>query len=399
MPFPRANGRARSRFGLTLVLLSGLIVGCAPIGGGEGASKTSATADAFKSAREYSREVPSLQPGDRFSFDNPTVTWTVTAVEGERVSWISDTGDRQVTPSNPLLPALEWESVERGSGRRLISGQSEPMFPLFSGKTVDFRATVDTDRPPFAWEFDWSCQVGGIEMVDVPAGRFAAYRVACGRGDVEETVMYYAPEVGNHVRMLVALEGADGPVERRLTAFRRVGGMAGGMPDGTAPPAPGPVAMEDGSDSDLPLSIDQSTSTEGATTGPTALGMIAGTEGTGEGRVTLASPTTAPASGLETETMAAAQVGAADAAPAAGDIAVHLASYKDPANAEAGWKQLMSANRDVLDGMRPVVRKVDIPGKGTFYRLHAGPIAGMTTGESMCQTLSRRGVYCKVMTY
>lgn len=399
MSHPRDCTRSRPSFSATAILIVGLLAGCAPLGLGDGDVADNVPVDALEAARAESRETPILLPGDRFSFDNPSVTWTVTAVEDGRVSWVSDKGDRQITTANPLLPALEWESIERGSGRRLISGQSEPMFPLVSGKTVNFRATVDTDRPPFAWEFDWSCQVGGLEMVEVPAGRFAAYRVACGRGGVEETVMYYAPEVGNHVRMMVTSEGAAAPVERRLTAFKRADRMAGGMPDGTAPPAPGSVAMEEGSENDLPMSIGQSPEqvTESDEGGPTALGMIAETRGTDGSSGALASPGVAPESELATG--ATTVRGEPSTPPTAGDIAVHLASYKDPANAEAGWKQLMAANRDVLDGTRPVVRQVDIPGKGTFYRLHAGPVAGKAAGDAMCQTLSRRGVYCKVMTY
>jgi hypothetical protein len=378
----RRRGRAiRSVTACAMIALAG----CAGLGLED--ETDGVTGDVAALAREAAREAPSFRPGDRFTFDNPVETWTVTGVEGDRVTWVSDGGARQVTTRNPLLPALEWTSPDKGAGRRLISGQTQPMFPLSPGKEVSFRATVDTDQPPFAWEFEWTCEVGGLEPTAVPAGEFATYRVACGRDGVEETVMFYAPEIGYNARMLVAStpngSGTGAMAERRLTSFARAGdGIASGAPVAPA----GAVDMQEATEGALPLRIGDSDGTvQEDGEGPTALGMIAGE--------------TVPATAAtEPATSALADTASAPVAPS-GSTVVHLASYKNPDNAEAGWKQLMAANRDLLEGTRPIVRQVDIPGRGIFYRLHAGPVASRGAGEEICKALARRGVYCKVTAF
>ncbi|HAE03324.1 MAG TPA: hypothetical protein DCG04_18115, partial [Rhodospirillaceae bacterium] len=65
--------------------------------------------------------------------------------------------------------------------------------------------------------------------------------------------------------------------------------------------------------------------------------------------------------------------------------------------AEEGWKILMNGNRDQLDGLRPIIRRVDLGSKGIFYRLHAGPVANQGQAATICTTLLQRGVYCKAI--
>jgi len=98
------------------------------------------------------------------------------------------------------------------------------------------------------------------------------------------------------------------------------------------------------------------------------------------------------------ETMAAATAGAAssDGVADGRTIAVHLASYLNPDNAEAGWNELVSNNRDQLDGTRPMIRQVDLGSQGIFFRLHAGPLSGEGQAQEICRVLEARGVYCQV---
>lgn len=341
---------------------------------------------------------PDLRPGDRFVFDNPTVTWQVVAIaENGNIAWEADNGETQITAPNPLLPALEWHSETRGTGRRLISNMSGSMFPLEPGSELTFRSTVDTDQPPYAWEFDWVCETGNLESVAVPAGTFPAYRIACGRQMPDEVVFYYAPEVGNYVRLITADSNGGPPHERRLTDYSRAAMpmQRAGMPV----PAPGEVVMESDEPGRMTMAEPQTGQTNTPRSGPTALGMIA--EG---GQAPMApAPAETPQSGLtgvDGGTRAGAApstaMAATDAGVPAGALAIHLASYKDPGNAEKGWQQLLAANRDQLQGLRPLVRKVDITGKGTFYRLHAGPVADEAQGKAICRVLAQRGSYCKI---
>lgn len=369
-------------------------------------------ADRMTAVRAASQTPPDLRPGDMFVFDNPNVTWQVVSVaENGNIAWQADNGETQITAPNPLLPALEWHSEERGSGRRLISNISGAMFPLESGNELTFRSTVDTDRPPYAWEFDWTCETGDLETVAVPAGTFPAYRIACGRQQPEEVIFYYAPEVGNYVRLIATDSNGGPPQERRLTDFTRASMpmQRAGMPA----PAQGEVVLESEEPDRMGLTQGQIQEQGGDTmssnpqpttrSGPTALGMIAESEGS---KSMAPAPTEAPQSGLMApQSTDQAQSGAQSAVAAAtaetgvspGTIAVHLASYKEPGNAESGWKQLMASNRDQLQDTRPLIRKVEIAGKGVFYRLHAGPVASEAQGREICRVLAQRGTYCKVV--
>ena len=378
-----------------------LVGGCAGgLGiGGEKRGGDPVAEERLAAAMALAAGEPALSPGDTFTFDNPAVTWTVDGIRADGgIEWSADNGERQVTAANPLLPALAWESPTRGTGTRLISGLSEPMFPLTAGKTVTFRATVDADRPPYAWEFDWACTIGDFAPITVPAGTFEAVPISCGRQTMDELVFQYAPAVGNYVQLAVATGSGTAPIVRRLQSFKRLAMASEAMmQDSMAKTEDGmiesEVMLEDGQadgSSVAPVAQGQSGGGDDFESGPTVLGLITGVSQEPEGAVAAptAPSTTDAGPAAQADTMAAAGVGPA----------VHLASYKDPANAEKGWRQLLAANGDQLTGTRPVVRRVDIPGRGVFYRLHAGPLASASDAQAMCRTLTQRGVYCKAVT-
>ncbi|OSQ39059.1 tetratricopeptide repeat protein [Thalassospira mesophila] len=91
---------------------------------------------------------------------------------------------------------------------------------------------------------------------------------------------------------------------------------------------------------------------------------------------------------------------AARAKPAGGAASsvgteIHLASYRNQTQAERGWLILGSRFAPQLGGLDHEIRKVSVPGKGTFYRLLAD---GMDTSKAtqVCAELKRRGQYCDV---
>jgi cell division septation protein DedD len=368
----------------------------------------------LEAVRAAAQAAPSFRPGDSLTYGNPARTWTVAALGEEgRIAWRADNGDAQITAANTLLPPLEWRSAAEGSGKRLISGQSDSFFPLRAGKTVRFRDTAESDRPPYAWEYVWTCRIEGLAPVTVPAGTFPAHPIACERADGALRTLHYAPELGAPVR-IVERASPEAPEQiRPLLRFSMAGGpqmtaqSAGELGQAAAaddPPAVAPLSpVEPVEGEDLGEGPGQ-----GQGQGPRPLGMLAQAEGDGltlppaENPVQPA-PADMPESGLETGTQAsqgpppADQTASAQAAPA-GTIAVHLASYKNPDNAESGWRSLLAANRDQLGDARPLIRRVDLGSKGVFYRLHAGPLQNRSAAESICRTLSQRGVYCKVAT-
>ncbi len=331
---------------------------------------------------------PHYVVGDVYAFDNPDVTWQIVSIDGEGIHWVSDTGEKQTTAANPLLPALAWESTRRGSGKRLISDEKGGLFPLAVGNRLTFKSTVSTDKPPYAWEFDWACEVLAREPVDSPAGEYNAFKVMCGRQRPDELVFYYAPSVGHYLRMEVAGDAGEKPLIRNLVGFRRIA-------------ATRPATQVVASQGTVPPLEPESTGSGGN------LGLTNGTAATIAPVVAeeTAAPTTqsvtqVPQSsvvGSENQPLALTQTAAvSSAATSGGGYGLHLASYKSEANVDTGWKQLQSQLSGLIGDMTPVVKRVDLGSKGIFYRLHAAPVASKAAAVDLCKKIKARGAYCKV---
>lgn len=100
-------------------------------------------------------------------------------------------------------------------------------------------------------------------------------------------------------------------------------------------------------------------------------------------------PKTAP------QTAALPEPAPSPAAPSATGYRLHVASYRTPDAALAGWNELRAANADLLDGLSPELSKIDLgPGQGVFYRVQAGPLAGEQAAKDLCTKLKSRNVYC-----
>ena len=76
-----------------------------------------------------------------------------------------------------------------------------------------------------------------------------------------------------------------------------------------------------------------------------------------------------------------------------GGSVVYLASYRSQAAAKQGWTALKDKHGDLLNGLKPEVRQVEVTGKGTYYRLYAGPVSP-TSVAGLCRELNGRGAFC-----
>lgn len=103
----------------------------------------------------------------------------------------------------------------------------------------------------------------------------------------------------------------------------------------------------------------------------------------------LSPPAPPKASPPEPEPMPSTIVAAAE-----GDFMVHLASYRKIADADAGWGALMVDHSDLLGDLEIQINRVNIPDKGVFYRLQAGPLVSMTAATQLCRQLEARETYC-----
>jgi tetratricopeptide (TPR) repeat protein len=92
---------------------------------------------------------------------------------------------------------------------------------------------------------------------------------------------------------------------------------------------------------------------------------------------------------------AAAPEPAKEAKPAGPRAAVHLASYRSQKEAERGWAQIKRAHQELLGPLEHEVTKVELGGKGTFYRLKAGPVADNDAAQELCRKLKGRRQFCE----
>ena len=445
----RAKARVRGRvFECALCLSLLALAGCESVSGLLGGGPEKDTAQAAEKADESGRPVFSI--GDRYRFDNPEITWEVTAVHGERVYWRSASGDEQVTSSNPLLPAFAWQSTRRGSGQRIISNRSGDLFPLKVGAKMSFRSTVSTDKPPFGWEFEWSCEVVGKANITVPAGVFDSFRVLCGRQGSRELTFYYVPEIGHYARMeaigsdgkktatrnLVAYEHGETSVSSVDTSLASAeivspaqkGGGYYQPPPTTAAQAPPvdasvtsrtPNFSAEGSqavsvsklpDPALKKKIDiaklPAFGLEKASPSPESAALSR--QGQVEARAASipapAAATTssvpavsAPAVTTPTIPVAKPALKPLAARPAAEhDVLVHLASYRDLDAARRGWLALRKRYDPLFDGLDPEIQRVELTGKGIYFRLYAVSLPSASVAQEFCRQLKERGGWCSV---
>ena len=374
--------------------------------------------DGNNTAEQYYPE-PAFAVGDTFVFDNPYVRWQVIAVKDGKVHWNSDGGDLQITDVNPLLPVLAWESPVHGKGRRLISGQSGGLFPIKVGNKASFRATVSMDKPPYGWEFDWHCDVVGRVAVRGPNSKeYDTFKVRCTRQKGDALTFFYAPAVGHYIVMENASNSGK-PAVRRMVAYQRrgremVGRIMTAATRGKAPPpeqkiasaTPPPIVLPPpGARPSPPPSMARPAN---ASSGSTPVGgqfpigaprprfkpEVAGSRPVRrKPRAVAAGPVkSAPIAAIPVSTPAVSRsdirpIPANIRVPAGvpvrrgdGDvpalqrkqrsgwpIAVHLASYSSQANAERGWRQLVSRNPDLLGALQPDFQKVKVQGRGTFF--------------------------------
>ena len=76
--------------------------------------------------------------------------------------------------------------------------------------------------------------------------------------------------------------------------------------------------------------------------------------------------------------------------------AVHLASYRSRKAADRGWAQLRRAHKNLLGNFKSEITRVNLgTGKGTFYRLKAGPVKSAAAASELCRKLKRRRQYCE----
>jgi hypothetical protein len=161
---------------------------------------------------------------------------------------------------------------------------------------------------------------------------------------------------------------------------------------------PAPEAQEDAAEtgtSDAPQTAAPETKAEPAVEAP----EIAAPELTDAQKVVAAAEDRAAEAPAEEkaapEPTPAPQTTTAAAAP--GAFRVQLASVREESGAATEWKRLSSKNKDLLGNLEMFVQRVEIEGKGIFYRLQAGPLGDAGAAEKLCADLKERNVGCLIV--
>jgi len=71
---------------------------------------------------------------------------------------------------------------------------------------------------------------------------------------------------------------------------------------------------------------------------------------------------------------------------------VQLGAWRTEEEAGAGWNRAKRQAGDLLDGLSPHIVAAEVPGRGRYYRLRAGPVAG--AADELCAALTARGQDC-----
>jgi hypothetical protein len=76
-------------------------------------------------------------------------------------------------------------------------------------------------------------------------------------------------------------------------------------------------------------------------------------------------------------------------------VSVHLASFRQVDAARQGWRELQAAHSDLLGGLDYRISEVQLSGgRGTFYRVKAGPFTDVASAEEVCNLMKARNAYC-----
>lgn len=79
--------------------------------------------------------------------------------------------------------------------------------------------------------------------------------------------------------------------------------------------------------------------------------------------------------------------------PAKG-LRVQLGAYRSEREAETEWKRIRAKFKTALSGKTMMVQPVQVAGKGTMYRLQAGPVASREEAKGLCKKLVAAGQGC-----
>ena len=90
-------------------------------------------------------------------------------------------------------------------------------------------------------------------------------------------------------------------------------------------------------------------------------------------------------------------VAAAPEAAKPGGIRVQLGSLRSPEAARDEWQRLKRINSDLLGKLTAVAVRAEVPDKGAYYRVEAGPLVDGAAASQLCGELKKRNLGCTIV--
>ena len=84
-------------------------------------------------------------------------------------------------------------------------------------------------------------------------------------------------------------------------------------------------------------------------------------------------------------------------AVSSGGIRIQLGSLRSPEAARDEWQRLKRVNADLLGSLTAVAVRAEVPDKGTYYRVEAGPLADAAAASRLCGELKKRNLGCTIV--
>ena len=80
----------------------------------------------------------------------------------------------------------------------------------------------------------------------------------------------------------------------------------------------------------------------------------------------------------------------------AGSFVMQLASVRSEETARSEWQRMQGANEQLLGDMPLFIQRVELEGRGTYYRIQTGPFPSRSTAQDLCAQLKAAGQDCLV---
>lgn len=75
---------------------------------------------------------------------------------------------------------------------------------------------------------------------------------------------------------------------------------------------------------------------------------------------------------------------------------VQVSSHRSEAEAQAAFRSLQAKYPNQLGGRQPLIHRVDLGAKGTYYRTMVGPFANASEAGELCSSLKAAGGQCLI---